>query len=407
MRVDLGIVVPGMVLETSIIKDDVLLVKKGSKLTPALINRLKTFGITSVDIVSEKNLAKNVSSTDTEDSDLSFTVTDSLTNDVREALLENNIEKIEDSASKMVEAIKDSIDLNGSFTNFKYDLQSYNKDNDSLEHSIRVAAFSIALAHLYNEQLKKSFNAYDKSDERLVNLDEIAVASLLHDRGRNCYSEKTLENIEKLSNNAKLRNILPGLADVPLSVYEDKYIPVYSLALINDDPRLSDNIKYMILYSSEMENGNGPLRAKGFEKNNLFSYISGAKILHLCSLYDDYLSHCVHENESFENIVTIIGHAASHGVINENLANLFLNNIPIYSAGNKVLLSTGEKATVIKSSTGYTDTTRPKVRVDSSGEVIDLGSATTITIIRIADDDLCLEDIVDGQLAEVDKRIGK
>lgn len=405
MRTDLETVVPGMILEASIIKDDVLLVPKGMQLTPALINRLKTFGITSVDIVSEKNLVNKISSTDDVNSDVEFTVTDSLTDDVREALLENNIEKIEDSASKMVEAIKDSIDLDGGFSNFKYDLQSYKKDTDSLDHSIRVAAFSIVLAHLYNEQLKKSFNVYDKTDDRLINLDEVAVAALLHDRGRNCYSDDTLKNIEKLSNNDKLRNILPGLANVPISVYDDKYIPVYSLALINDDPRLSDNIKYMVLYSSEMENGNGPLRAKGFDKNNLFSYISGAKVLHLCSLYDDYLSHCVHENESFENIVTIIGHAASHGVINENLANLFLNSVPIYSVGNKVLLSTGEQATVIKSSTGYTDTTRPQVRVDSSGKVINLEEVTNITIMRIAD--LSLEDIVDEQLTEVDKRIGK
>lgn len=405
MRTDLETVVPGMILEASIIKDDVLLVPKGMQLTPALINRLKTFGITSVDIVSEKNLVNKISSTDDVNSDVEFTVTDSLTDDVREALLENNIEKIEDSASKMVEAIKDSIDLDGGFSNFKYDLQSYKKDTDSLDHSIRVAAFSIVLAHLYNEQLKKSFNVYDKTDDRLINLDEVAVAALLHDRGRNCYSDDTLKNIEKLSNNDKLRNILPGLANVPISVYDDKYIPVYSLALINDDPRLSDNIKYMVLYSSEMENGNGPLRAKGFDKNNLFSYISGAKVLHLCSLYDDYLSHCVHENESFENIVTIIGHAASHGVINENLANLFLNSVPIYSVGNKVLLSTGEQATVIKSSTGYTDTTRTQVRVDSSGKVINLEEVTNITIMRIAD--LSLEDIVDEQLTEVDKRIGK
>lgn len=405
MRTDLETVVPGMILEASIIKDDVLLVPKGMQLTPALINRLKTFGITSVDIVSEKNLVNKISSTDDVNSDVEFTVTDSLTDDVREALLENNIEKIEDSASKMVEAIKDSIDLDGGFSNFKYDLQSYKKDTDSLDHSIRVAAFSIVLAHLYNEQLKKSFNVYDKTDDRLINLDEVAVAALLHDRGRNCYSDDTLKNIEKLSNNDKLRNILPGLANVPISVYDDKYIPVYSLALINDDPRLSDNIKYMVLYSSEMENGNGPLRAKGFDKNNLFSYISGAKILHLCSLYDDYLSHCVYENESFENIVTVVGHAASHGVINENLANLFLNNVPIYSVGNKVLLSTGEQATVIKSSTGYTDTTRPQVRVDSSGKLINLEEVTNITIMRIAD--LSLEDIVDEQLTEVDKRIGK
>lgn len=407
MRIDIGTAVPGMTLEASIVKDDVLLVPKGSELTPALINRLKTFGITSVDIVSEKNLTKAKKNTDEAVEEIKFTLTEDFTSDVRDALLENNIEKIGDSASKMVEAVKDSIDLEGSFTNFKYDLQAYNKDVDPLDHSIRVAAFSIVLAHLYNEQLKKTFNIFDKTDERLVNLDEVAVAALLHDRGRNRYSEATLKNIEKLSSNPKLRNILPGLVDVPLDIYDDKYISVYSLALINDDSRLSDNIKYMILYSSEMENGNGPLKARGFDRDNLYSYISGAKILHLCSLYDDYLSHCVHENESFENIVTVVGHAASHGVINENLANLFLNNVPIYSVGNKVLLSTGERATVIRSSTGYTDTTRPQVRVDSSGEEINLENVTNVTITRIAGDDVCLEDIVGGQLAEVDKRVGK
>lgn len=58
MRMDINTLISGMVVGRDIILDDVLLVKKGQELTPHLIHRLKGYGITYVDIVSDKEKAK-------------------------------------------------------------------------------------------------------------------------------------------------------------------------------------------------------------------------------------------------------------------------------------------------------------------------------------------------------------
>lgn len=389
MRVEIGNLYPGMILDVPIIKDDTLLVKKGTVLTAPLINRLKRFGITAIDVATEKGSV--VSTNDKDD----FTVGEDLTQSVYDALLENDLEKIEDNVVTMVNVILNEVDLNGSFSNFKYDLQAYKNEDDPYNHAIRVAAFSVVLGYLYNESLKKRFHGSAEITDQLIDLNEVSMAALLHDRGRNCYGNKVLENVEKLSNNESFKRVLPGIVDVPHDSYDDRYISVYSLCLINDETRVSDTVKYMILYSSEMENGNGPLKALGFSKDNRFPYVVGAKIINLCSLYDDYLSHCIHSEESFENIVSVIGQAASQGAVNEELAFLFLNNVPIYSVGNQVELSDGRKATVVKSFTGYTNTTRPVVKVNDSGEIIDLRDEIRMTIKGISEDDVSFDEVVD------------
>lgn len=399
MRVDIKDVLPGMILDAPIIRDDVLLVKKGGELTPPLINRLKTFGITSIDIVSDKKKLLEEKADE-------FTVNENLFQEVRDALIENDVEKIENSASDMITAVLNDFDVDKGFSNFKYDLQSYMASDDSLSHSIRVATFSIILAHLFNEDLKKKLYARKEYEDQKVDLKDVAIAALLHDKGKNHYENDVLDKIDSLAKNEKLRSILPGIVDVPTDRFDDKYIPLYSFCQITDIPELSDSdVKYMVLYSSESENKSGPLKAIGFGSDNTESFLSGAKIIHVCSLYDDYLAHCVHSGESLENTVSVVGHAASHGVIDANLTNLFLNNVPIYSVGNKVELSTGELAVVQETFTGYTYTTRPIVKTLSNGEEIDLRDERLITIIGVPQDESSLEDVVNGQLNEIDRRV--
>lgn len=387
MRLNIREAVSGMVIQEPIVIDNIMLVNKGGVLTPSLINRLNKFGITFIDIVSDK---------DTKD-----TIDNNLMEDVRESLLEEDIEKIEINADKMVSAVLKDFSFDGKFSNFKYNLQSYANDNQSLDHSIRVATFSIVLAYLYNEDLKKYYSVKE-IEEMKVNLRDVAVAALLHDKGKNYYDVNALSKIEDFVKLDNSRNF-PGIKDIPTDRFDDRFVSVYSCYLADYISDLPSNVKYMILYSSEMENNNGPLKAVNFGKDNKNSFIVGAKIIHLCSLYDDYLAHYVSNNESLENTVSVIGHAASSGVINEDLANLFLNNVPIYSVGNKVLLSTGEEAVVVKSYTGYKDTTRPTVKVISTGRTIDLRDEKLITIVGVCHEDITVDDLIAGQLKEVEK----
>lgn len=93
MKINLNEVVPGTVLEKPIVKNNVTLVEKGEVLTPILINRLiKRFGINEIEVSDENNLVD----------DFSNTINEHLFNNCKEALIKNDIVKIEESANEMV-----------------------------------------------------------------------------------------------------------------------------------------------------------------------------------------------------------------------------------------------------------------------------------------------------------------
>ena len=164
MRIRMDDVTPGMKLETPIVKNDVILVKAGEVLTPHMINRLKnTFYIEELNIVSENQI---------QDNSYANTISEEIINACKDALVKNDIIKIEESATDMVEAVLNNVDFEGSFSNLKYDLESTTKNknilDDSLNHSIRVATFSIILAYLYNNKIKERIRDKDELNRRLI-----------------------------------------------------------------------------------------------------------------------------------------------------------------------------------------------------------------------------------------------
>jgi len=403
MKINLNEVVPGTVLEKPIVKNNVTLVEKGEVLTPILINRLiKRFGINEIEVSDENNLVD----------DFSNTINEHLFNNCKEALIKNDIVKIEESANEMVTAILNNVDLEGGFSNLKYDLTAYaTKDHttldSSLNHSIRVATFSIVLTYLYNEKIKELVRNKDEQNKRTINYKNIAIAALMHDSGKHHQDESLLEEVRKIVGIKELHNTLLKLKDVPLDRFDNQFIEFYSYCLANKFKNLPQNVKTMILYSNENDNNTGPLQSQTFIREKTHRDMVGARIIHLCSLYDEYLLHCINTNEELENIIAIIGQAASNGVISAELASLFLQNIPLYPIGTKVELSNGEQAVVVKTFTGYTASTRPVVRLLSTREIIRLEEATSITIIGINKEKNLIEELVDSQLKEVDHTVLK
>lgn len=394
MRQEVTYELVGQTLQVPIAINGQVLVNEGVVLTKELIARLLKRGIKYIDVVSEET--KDTSTTIEQPN----TVSDELCNKVRASLIADNVDEIEAVAQEMISSVLNITDLDGGFSNLKYDLETFSNLN-SLDHSIRVAIFSIIVAYLYNQNLRKKIVGTGAVSGE-VNINDVAVAALMHDEGSNKYDPTVLNKIEALATNEKFKVQFPGIKDVPLNGYDDSFISIYSFCLIENLPDLSSDVKYMVLFSMETENELGPLKPQGFRNNN--SNIGmGAKIIRLCSYYDNFLAHCYSTGESFENVITILGQAANTGAVNADLTDLFLAKVPIYPIGAKVILSNGEKAEVVKSYTGYTYNSRPIVKIDSTGEIIDLRYATTITINRVCQEEESLEQVVDRQIKEIDK----
>ncbi len=403
MKININDAIPGMMLEEPIVRNQVVLVGKNEPLTPAIIKKLKDrFAIESIDIVSgEKS---------NEEENMEDTISEKLFLQTKEALLKHDIEKIEENATHMVSAVLKSIDFNGSFSNLKYNLEHCNTLNktaieNSLDHSIRVATFSIILTYLYNDHIKRMVKDKQELERRLINYKDITLAALLHDSGKFQRDQALLERVQSLLNTPRLINSLQELSSIPKDRFDDRYTEFYSFCLSHEFEGLSDNTRIMILLSNENENNTGPLKVKGFNQENLPGKMVGAKIIHLCSLYDDYLSHCINTKESLENVVAILGQAANRGVINSQLTNIFLNNVPIYPLGTEVKLSNGEKGTVVKTFTGYNFATRPVVRLTTNRKIVRLKEETSIVISGICYNNDLVDSLVNDQLQEIDHKL--
>ena len=85
-----------------------------------------------------------------------------------------------------------------------------------------------------------------------------------------------------------------------------------------------------------------------------------------------------------ENVLSIISHWVNNGDLSKTAYYLFMDNILIYSPGTKVVLTTGEYATVVGNNDCFP--TRPLVYTDNSlgaPRLLDLSETTTITIKNI------------------------
>lgn len=365
-----------MILKKAVMKDEAILINANVELTSYMLKKLRIFEIESIEVIGKDNEEENASLTET---DLSLNT--QIFQDVRESLFSGNVDKTIESSNFVVSSILDNVKTHGDFLHIKYDNSQLDED-DYLSHIVRSSIYSIILAYLYNETLKCKYKNADVLKRKQIDLPLIALGCLLQERGQKCNNPEVLEKIKFLKNNTAMRHLFGGLLEVPIDKFSENYTSLYSFCLISSDKRIPDDVKYMVAYSLEKENGTGPLKANGFGPNNDSPTVVAAKIIHICSLYDKVLAHLLNNNIPLENIISILGQCASTGIINESLTQLFLENIPIYSIGANVVLSNGEIATVIEAFSGYVDSTRPVVKVES-GKIYDLREENSITVLGL------------------------
>lgn len=101
MKIDIGQVVPGMIVNSDVQYNDSILVSKGNTLTPRYIERLKAFGVTSLDIITDKE----EKSDENNNSNTKYTVSKNMFNSIRMSFGEKNYDKIVGKADLLVSTI--------------------------------------------------------------------------------------------------------------------------------------------------------------------------------------------------------------------------------------------------------------------------------------------------------------
>ena len=268
---------------------------------------------------------------------------------------------------------------------FSYSLKYYKKVNDMFSHSIKVSAFATILAKHYNDTLSSFITDPTTKKKCEINIQSISVAALLHDIGLICNQEENLKALkdkkDKIFTSA-ITNKFKGILDVPYDKFSKSYMPVYSYALIANSDIPAD-IKMMILLSGEPEDLTGPLKVDSSYITSRQNFVYAAKIIRLCSEYDDTLQEVIKKNYSLENVVARLDFKAENKELNLELEKLFTNHVPLYSKGVVVKLSDGRKAIVTESFTGKVNIYRPLVMDIESKELIDLRKEKSLTIKQI------------------------
>jgi len=272
---------------------------------------------------------------------------------------------------------------------FSYSLADYHaidKDNNA-SHAVRVCVYSLVLAKAYNEQLLNSEYA------NLTKIDyiDIAMAALLHDIGMACQDDNVLNKtgfIHKFGKN------FPGVSEKRLEKitkeYDPEYEPYYAFCMLCNQRTLSAATKSMVLFSRENEKGTGPL---GYTKlingekdiKKLDNHLVAAEIINLCSEFDKVLCLNIKEKATLENVQVYISSLVRSRIINVELIELLLKNIPLYPFGTKVQLA-GEVNTygiVVKDFSELNNYHRPVIMSVPNNELIDLRESKSTIVDQI------------------------
>lgn len=273
MQVNVDELISGMMLEKPIQrKDGMLVLKAGTVLTDRMVQHLRAIRDNIEMISIDSTQAEKTLEAETEQETVGLQ-TRSETEEALKTFLDapndSNMQNIKKSTKKIVKNIEDE-------NNFKYDLESYLNQKDIHAHSVRVACFSILLAKMHNAKLRKCYPNISESD--LIDLEDIAVAALLHDIGKSCKDSEILNQITEVPNAEILEKSLPGINNIPLDKYDERYSSVYSYCIVGDMREVSSRAKLMILLSNEPDSEKGCLKVPFKVNTQKKPFMAGAKL---------------------------------------------------------------------------------------------------------------------------------
>ena len=370
MNVGIDFVKPGMIVMEDIFTKSTKLIRDGYELTDSIIEMLKSNDIKQVKIKTKADFKMNE------------TVGDEVRNIVIKSLKNFDYVNIRD-------IIKSSTELANSITesnSFNFDLKRYFiPSNEDYEHSLNVAQFACALCKVYNKV----------HPENQVKIEEVSMAAILHDIGRQTINDSDLKKMNENVNNLN-SDYFPGYSDEYFEKYDESNFPIYDFAIIKDNPQIPSPVKTALLLQRENFSKQipGPLHASEtyLQEQSKKTAYTMSKIIHICDIYEYLIKKSLTLNESVSNVIEIMNTYKENGGIDPEMLKLLFFSIPLYGVGTKVILSgnisnngitidlNDKEATVVDYD--YKNPTRPVINV--SGINIPLMKCNTLTIKKIA-----------------------
>lgn len=308
-----------------------ILLNKGNKITPKTLKRIKDLNIQGIFI---------------EDDNFNDVITENL--ELQElknrALLLLSKKKYQDCIYIAKEFVQFFLNNNSTEINI---LDIKNNQNYTYKHSIMCCIYSIIMG------IEIGLNE--------TQLDNLAIAALLHDIGKIELPIEILYKTDKLTKNEyEIIKTHPQIAYKKL----EKFFEISPIS------------KNAILYHHENIDGSGYY---GLSKDKQTIY---TKILHIVDIYDSLTSIRKHRSaySHAEAIEYIMGNVNT--LFDENIVKVFVNKFPLYPIGITLQLSNGQKAVVYSNNKNKI---RPVIKT-FDGNFIDLSESIqyrNVTILGV------------------------
>lgn len=320
---------PGMLLAKPIIGDNgSVLIKEQNRITETTLKRLVEMGFQGAYL--DTPLFSEIEVDDIIDSDLRLKAFQSLQSwDIPRAV---------QAAKQIVQVLKYKDVL-------KLDLLDIKNDKNYLyKHSISVCIFAVVLGI-----------AMDMKVEQLENL---AMAGLLHDIGMREIKEDVLNSKDRYS---------------PAEMEEMKKHPKIGYELLKDQPLITSVSRNAILFHHENLDGSGYYETPA-DQVGIFP-----RILRVADVYDSLTAMRKHReaHTPAEAIEYLMANAGT--LFDKEVVEAFVQRFPLYPVGFTVRLSNGEAAVILSNES---NAMRPKLKL-FKGNVVDLATDSNYRSVLI------------------------
>lgn len=252
-----------------------------------------------------------------------------------------NVESIEEVSDSLVDIVS-NISI---YNVMSYINQLKNYDEYTYNHSVNVAILSILMAR---------WLGYGESE-----IDEVAMAGILHDIGKCEIDKKILNKPARLTKE---------------EFEKMKQHPYLGYSAIKNNNKLNTKIKNGVLMHHERANGTG--YPYGYTSRDISQY---AKIIAISDVYDAMTSKRVyHEAENPFKVLDMLKNHSTN-LFDNYILETFLNNMASLYIGDTVLLSTGERGRIVF--INKEDGSSPIIRLDN--KVINLMEEKDISIEKV------------------------
>lgn len=383
----------GLILDEPIYFNNSLIIDKGKKLSSSNVDFLKrkqeNLSISKVKVSLESfdkdNLNVFLNKRKWNHNEIDCEINNSFINQIKKeiSLLDTKNSNFNLDVNQIVQKLIDELykSLKQNRT-ININPNDYYKD-DQLSHAIRVSIMCFMVAYKYN-------NSNNKAEDN-INYNDLITASLLYNYGEKLSDKNTLSKVKDLLANsyfAKMYNLKNDF-----SIYNPDLMPIYSYSILP----ISNTARNIILYGGENRVKDGPLRVNVDELKLSNNIKQSAKILNLCSRFDEVLT-IVFNNSTNENCVNAINDIENiilRWFKSEKFDNTFLHYLiddySLFPDKVRVQLNDGRFAKVIGNEKGGV---YPQV-ITMNNEILDLNDfKDTVFIKRVIPNDESLDQYI-------------